>query len=192
MHRCLLIVGLVVVFVWLVQLGAGAGQPAAPPQPVKAAPVPPMPPPSPAAPMVRPAAPTPPDRVWQVDPPGYGETKDAAKDSARDKAQESVVRFLNEKYPDLHWTPDASYLKDIGVIRIDDAHPSAADPRLFEAIAHVDVSDPNLHKMQEKIAERGRRSWSRRSRSGTGWSAVSWRRSSRCSWWFSATSSWRN
>ncbi len=74
--------------------------------------------------------------------------------------------FLQEKFPDLHWTSDpdhperlpeylkVTYLQEIGVIRADPPlEGKFLDENGYEVVAHVDVSDPNLRKMQQKVDE---------------------------------------
>jgi hypothetical protein len=175
MRRCLIIVALVVALVWLTRLAAnGLAQPAAAPAqpavgPAQPAFAPGQPPAAPVAPMppanVVPAAPAqPPNRVLEVPEHGYGPTADVAQQNATKEAQYWVEAYLKEHFPDLHVTPDADYLKteyltEIGVIRVD--KPTERDfhdlGKGFEAVAHVDLSDPNLRKMQEKVDEARRK-----------------------------------
>ena len=162
MRRCLIIVALVVALIWLTRLAASGprppaapGQQAAAPAPPPAAPVLPIPPQPVQTMPVQPS-----DRVWEVPEHGFGGTAEAAQQSAVEKARDSVARFLDQRFPELHAAPEAGYLqigylKDIGVIRVDAATPRDFHDdvlgRGYEAVAHVDVSDPNLRKMQEKV-----------------------------------------
>jgi hypothetical protein len=173
MRRCLIIVGLVAALVWFADL-ASSDSPAPPaaarPAPAQAPAAPVIAPavPVPAAPAQPPAglpahvarpAPQPSDRVWDVE--GYGETPSDAKQRALDNASEAAETFLKERFPDLHRTPkenDRAYFQTIGMIGLDDKEPTAGtfgDLKGYEAAAHVDVSDPILRRMQERVdAER--------------------------------------
>lgn len=166
MRRCFVIIGLVLAAVWFahlaVHLGAQPPSKVPPPRfvgpvgPVPATPIPPGVPPAPAEPVAQ-AAPAAPQsgRVWEVY--GRGKTENDAQQRALENAADSVDTFLKEKVPDVHWAPKAGYLQDIGAVRVDKpTEKDFHDPDLgtgYEAVAHVDMTDPNLRKMQEKVNE---------------------------------------
>ncbi len=133
---------------------APAPWPAVPPVPQEA----PAPAPKPAAPAFRSDVPPPPppsDRLWEE--PAYGKTKNDAEQVALDLARQSVEEYLERRFHDIGWKPTSDDLLQLDVVRIDVQPP---DPKLegprkesYLATAHVDVSDPNLRKLQVKVDE---------------------------------------
>jgi hypothetical protein len=92
------------------------------------------------------------DRVWTVS--GYGETKNDAQQRALDNARASVETWLDERFHDLGWSPAADELVRMGAVRVDEPKPGTfGEIKGYEAVAHVDVNDPQLRKMQGKVDE---------------------------------------
>ncbi len=97
--------------------------------------------------------PPPSDRAWEE--PAYGQTRNDAEQVALDLARKSVEDYLDRNFHDIGWKPTNEDLLQLGVVRIEVQPP---DPKLegprkesYLATAHVDVSDPNLRKMQTKV-----------------------------------------
>jgi len=85
--------------------------------------------------------------------------KQNAEDNALSKRPRQGGGIPPEQIPDLHATSESeylkvTYLKEIGVIRVDEAQPSTSLGKpCYEVVAHYDVSDSNLRKMQDKVDE---------------------------------------
>ncbi len=99
--------------------------------------------------------PPPSDRVWEE--PAYGQTRSDAEQVALDLARQSVEDYLDRRFHDIGWKPTSEDLLQLGVVRIEVQPP---DPQLegprkesYLATAYVDVSDPNLRKMQVEVDE---------------------------------------
>ena len=109
-----------------------------------------------AAPARPPRAGQPSDRPTQEK--GYGETKNHAEERALENAREAVQLYLDEQFPGLGWKPTSKELGvgDLGVVvvRPGETKPGEfGDLKGYEAVAHIDLGDANLHKMQLKVDE---------------------------------------
>ena len=93
-------------------------------------------------------------RIWPV--MGREPTQNEAEQQAQENARDAVIGYLQERFPDLKWTPTKDDLVRCGVIvvRSDETKPGTfGDLKGFEATAHVDVTDPKLVKIQELADE---------------------------------------
>ena len=93
-------------------------------------------------------------RVWTE--MGREPTQNEAEQQAQQNAHDAVIGYLYKQFPDLNWTPTKDELVRFGVIvvRSDETKPGAwGKLKGFEATAHVDVTDPKLHKIQVQVDE---------------------------------------
>jgi hypothetical protein len=105
-----------------------------------------------AAPPSPPRAGQPSERPTQEK--GYGETKNAAEERALDNARQAVQLYLDERFPGLDWKPSSMDLVALTVVTVrpNETKPGEfGDLKGYEATAHIDLGDVNLHKMQDKV-----------------------------------------
>src|ERR1700674_5831616 len=90
------------------------------------------------------------ERSWTAS--GYGETKNDAQHRALENARGSVQDYLDRKFHDLGWSPSTGDLVRLGVVRVDEPKPGTfGDLNGYEGVAHIDLTDPNLRKMQVEV-----------------------------------------
>jgi len=110
------------------------------------------------APLAAGAAPSPSDRTPQVS--GFGQTPKDAQQQALESAHAWVAVYLEDRFPGLGWSPTPEYLVRIGSVRVD--QPKEVElkdlGKGYEAVAHIDVTDPKLAVMQEQVNEARRKS----------------------------------
>ena len=86
---------------------------------------------------------------------GFGQTKNDAQQNARENARAWVQSYLDDRFPNLGWSPTAEYLERIGAVRVDP--PKEVELKDlgqgYEAAAHIDVTDAKLSVMQEQVNE---------------------------------------
>jgi hypothetical protein len=92
----------------------------------------------------------------------FGQTQDDARRNALDKGRAKVQQYLDENFPGLHdlnWSPTADYLEHIGAVRVD--KPMEVEltdlGKGYEAVYRVDLTDPKLAAMQERVNEAQRK-----------------------------------
>ena len=91
--------------------------------------------------------------VLRVDTdPGYGTTKEVAREEAKKKACTWFQAYLDYKYGDIGWRPAPDELVSQGVVHLDEPTPWQADQiQGYEVAAHVDLTDAALRRLQPEV-----------------------------------------
>ena len=92
--------------------------------------------------------------VLRVDSdPGYGATKEIAREEAAKKACAWFQSYLDYKYGEIGWRPESDDLIRLGVVRLDPPREWKADDPLrgYEVTAHVDLTDAAMRKLQPEV-----------------------------------------